>query len=146
MPLSKRWQYPYDFCLTLLSHRAVARVLVVAGPDVGAALSITTLYSVIDSYTFFLLTLGYPSILSLHSHLCHTDKRFSSIQDSGPTCDPLLGRGAQTARGGCNSCIVAEDALREEVASSIGFVLDALAFSDLGSRRGSTHNSMLLHT
>ena len=51
MPLSKRWQYPYD--LSLLSHRAVARVLVVAGPDVGAALSITTLYSFIDSYLFF---------------------------------------------------------------------------------------------
>ena len=70
MPLSKRWQYPYD--LSLLSHRAVARVLVVAGPDVGAALSITTLYSFIDSYLFSLVTLGYPSILSLHSHLCHT--------------------------------------------------------------------------
>ena len=72
MPLSKRWQYPYD--LSLLSHRAVARVLVVAGPDVGAALSITTLYYFIDSYLFFSLPWAmYPSILSLHSHLCHTD-------------------------------------------------------------------------
>ena len=136
------------FCLTLLSHRAVARVLVVAGPDVGAALSITRRFILLLILTFFLLTLGYVSIDSFtpFAPLSHRYKRFSSIQDSGPTCDPLLGRGAQTARGGCNSCIVAEDALREEVASSIGFVLDALAFSDLGSRRGSTHNSMLLHT
>ena len=80
--------------------------------------------------------MGYPSILSLHSHLCHTDKRFSSIQDSGPTCDLPATRSwggglKQLGRGGCNSCIGAEDALREEVASSIGFVLDALAFSEI---------------
>ena len=51
MPLSKRWQYPYD--LSLLSHRAVARVLVVAGPDVGAALSITRRFILLLILTFF---------------------------------------------------------------------------------------------
>ena len=55
MPLSKRWQYPYDFCLTLLSHRAVARVLVVAGPDVGAALSITRRFILLLILTLFSL-------------------------------------------------------------------------------------------
>ena len=137
----------YDVCLTLLSHRAVARVLVVAGPDVGAALSITTLYYFIDSYLFS----PYPG-LCIHRLFHSIRTSVTQTSDSLPfrtrvrPATRSWGGGAQTARGGCNSCIGAEDALREEVASSIGFVLDALAFSDLGSRRGSTHNSMLLHT
>ena len=128
MPLSKRWQYPYDLSLLSVSHRAVARVLVVAGPDVGAALSITTLYSFIESYLFS----RYPGLsIDSFTPFAPLSHRQAILFHSGLGSDlrPALGRLKQLAvdailyRG--------KDALREEVAPSIGFVLDTRF---LGSR------------
>ena len=118
------------FCLTLLSHRAVARVLVVAGPDVGAALSITTLYSFIDSYLFF--SLSWAIHRFFHSIRTSVTQTSDSLPFRTRVRPATRSWEAQAARGGWLRFLYrGKDALREEVAPSIGFVLDTRF---LGSR------------
>ena len=107
-------------CLSSMAPLSTFARLFTPHPCVGAALSITKLYYFIDSYLVFSL----PWAIHRFFHSIRTSVTQTSDSLPWTRVRPATRSwGAQAARGGCNSCI-GIDALREEVAPSIGFVLD----------------------